>query len=72
MNYLGLWKHWEVLLFPSIIISHRCLGLCNKKVHVHILFETLTLFRTKITLNAYPVLDNALYFKTLFRTKDNI
>ena len=44
-----------------------CLG-----IGVPLGFEILTLFRTKITLNTYPVKDNALNFKTLFRTEDNI
>ena len=30
MNYLGLWKHWEVLLFPSIFLT-GALGCATRK-----------------------------------------
>ena len=30
MNYLGLWKHWEVLLFPSIFLT-GVLGCATRK-----------------------------------------
>ena len=30
MNYLGLWKHWDVLLFPSIFLT-GALGCATRK-----------------------------------------